>query len=628
MTNEQVVFLLTTVKKRAENYCPDNSCDVIPSGARLIFRGEEGQEYDISMTSDSEHPEILKLISSGQLKLAMKKARQATRKNPKNPNFHNLLGIILGSEGKFADAASAFAAAVKLAPGFADARANLARTFLMIGKPDKALSQFDILCAGSPTDHAVHYGRSQALFALRDLTGAEQAITTALQIAPQEVRYLTFRARVREASGDTQGMLGDYAVATQLAPDDPDVLTEYSLPLARNLRGDDALELLRHAVSVAPAHAPAHLRLGMQLLEVGDMDGAREAFSETLRCDPMNGYAFENLVSLQSSDQNRELLANIKDAIHATPQAHENFAPLSFALAHIAGQDGNETLMRDALAQANRALARKRPYDAKADSAYHTLIMQRSLPSTVALNEGPYPVFIAGLPRSGTTLVETLLAAHPDLMALGEQAAAGIHLDPLLTGGAPFGPSEAAEFANRYRRTIPVVPDTVAAFTDKMPENYRYLGFLKSAMPDARLILVHRDPRDIALSMWRTHFSGAALNYTYDLSAMAHRFNLFAKMVAHWDAVMPGAVLHIRYEDLVSDIEAGSRQLATFCGLDWRDEMAHPESATVPVMTRSAAQVRQAAHTRSVGKWVQHKDMLHPFVKRLDPDLWPDVQNA
>lgn len=579
------------------------------------------------MTNDSELHDILQLISSGQFKMALKKARLAARRSPKNPTFQNLAGIVLGNEGKFSEAVAAFASAVKLAPGFADARSNLARTLLMLGKADKARVQFDILCANDPSDHMALYGRAQAHFALQNLAASETDISSALEHAPQESRYLSFRARVREASGDTQGMLGDYAAALQSAPNDADLIVEASLPLARNLRGDYALELLRHAAAVAPNHAPCRLRLGMQLLETGDMEGARAALTDALRADPTNGYAFEHLVSLQSPEQNRGHFAAIKAAILATPQGHENYAPLHFALAHVAGLDGNQQLMREALAQANRALARKRPYDAKADTAYHARAMARSIPDGTATQDtGARPIFITGLPRSGTTLVETLVAAHPDVIALGEQAAAGIHIDPVLNDDTPFGPQEAATLAARYRGTIPVVPERYSAFTDKMPENYRYLGFLKSAMPDARLIVVHRDPRDIALSMWRTHFSGQALNYTYDLAAMAHRFNLFAQTVAHWDRVLDGAIMHVRYEELVADVVSGSQQIAAFCGLDWHTEMARPETAAFQVMTRSATQVRQAAHTRSVGKWAQHADMLRPFILRLDPALWPELR--
>ena len=125
--------------------------------------------------------------------------------------------------------------------------------------------------------------------------------------------------------------------------------------------------------------------------------------------------------------------------------------------------------------------------------------------------------------------------------------------------------------------------------------------------------------------MWRAHFSGRALSYTYDLQAMAGRFNGYARMMAHWHRVFPGQILDLPYEDMVADVEAASRKLAEFCGLDWTAAMARPDLAAEQVLTLSASQLRQPVHTRSVGGWRKHAETLQPFIAGLDPGLWPQV---
>ena len=138
---------------------------------------------------------------------------------------------------------------------------------------------------------------------------------------------------------------------------------------------------------------------------------------------------------------------------------------------------------------------------------------------------------------------------------------------------------------------------------------------------------MRRDPRDIALSMWRGRFTGRALDYTYDQQAMARRFNTYARMMAHWHKVLPGQVLDLSYEEMVSDIDSASRTLADWCGLEWDAAMARPNESAGQVLTMSAAQIRQPVHQRSVGGWKAHETMLGDFIDGLDPALWPEIES-
>ncbi len=220
-----------------------------------------------------------------------------------------------------------------------------------------------------------------------------------------------------------------------------------------------------------------------------------------------------------------------------------------------------------------------------------------------------------------------MLGAHPEVHPLGEQIAAGRILYPMIEAERPFGPGEVAEYLEQESRLLPPLPQGISAYTDKMPENYRLIGFLRTVHPEARFVHVRRDPRDVALSMWRGHFAGSALNYTYDLTAMAHRFNLYAEIMAFWHRLLPGQILDLSYEEVTAVPEAASRKLADHCGLGWVPQMAHPEQVETPVLTLSAGQLRQPVHRRSVGQWRQQAEALAPFIDGLDPALWPGLGN-
>jgi hypothetical protein len=276
-------------------------------------------------------------------------------------------------------------------------------------------------------------------------------------------------------------------------------------------------------------------------------------------------------------------------------------------------------------------MARLMPHDMAADSAQTEAVIARfaePVSDETAVQDGrARPIYVLGLPRSGTTLAEAVLARHPDVTPLGERAVPGVLLGPFVTGAGVFGPEERAAFVAEDAARLPELPEGCRAYVDKMPDNYRLLGLLAQAYPRACFVHMRRDPRDIALSLWQARFSGRALSYAYDFEAMAHRFNLYARLMAHWQQVFAGRVLEMRYEDLVRDVTTGGQAMAAHCRLDWVPEMATPEAAIGQVLTLSASQVRQPVHTRSIGKWRQHEAMLAPFVERLDPDLWPDIRS-
>lgn len=276
---------------------------------------------------------------------------------------------------------------------------------------------------------------------------------------------------------------------------------------------------------------------------------------------------------------------------------------------------------------ANAQEARSRPFDAAHEAQQKEAILKlfvEGVPRSGAAKsaDAPAPIFVLGLPRSGTTLVEQIVTAHKGVTGFGELASAGRLAAEVIDKGAVFDPDA---FAALYRQALPKLENNSTMFVDKMPANYRYIGFLAEAFPDARFICLKRDPRDVALSMWRSYFPNHGMDFTFDLGAIAHVMNDFVAYMNHWHKLFPDRVLQIKYEDIVSDIDTASRDLAQFCGLEWDAAMAHPEQNTSAVRTASLTQVRQVVHTRSVGGWTRLKTQLAPFTQALDKSYWPDL---
>jgi Flp pilus assembly protein TadD len=583
------------------------------------------------MTLNGDLQLALGQLNQGRYKQALKLARAGGKRHKRHPAFANIEGIALSSLGKNRDAVGAFQKALRLDPEFNDARKNLAQALILLQKDDAALKLLNKYLSALPGDAGAWYLLGQTQMNLGDFDGAVHSAGQSLKLVQNQARVYNLRAIAQNCLGDEAQALADFEAALRCNPDDVETLVNISLPLARQTRFAEADQAARKAVALAPQHRGARLRLAMHLLESGDNDGARDAFHAVLDLSPGDPEAIEQLALLNGPSENEGLFKLARKTLDALPKQSPGAANLHFALARMALQRQDEAGYSQHLAQANGSLASRHPYDVQADEALFARLMARfSEPvERVAHSERrkPTPIYVLGLPRSGTTLTEAVLGAHPRVKALGERAVAGFLLADFMDSEMVFDPEHCRAFVAEDSARLPKLPESVDFYVDKMPENYRLIGFLATAYPDSPIVHVRRDPRDTALSMWQAHFSGQALGYSYDLETMAHRFNLYARLMKHWHSVFPGRIHEVRYESLVSDIDAQSHDLAGFCGLDWIEKMARPDQAAGQVLTLSAAQLRQPVHNRSVGRWQHHSDMLAPLIRKLDPDLWPEIQD-
>lgn len=575
---------------------------------------------------------ILQLLRQGRHKAAFKSAKTAMRRHKTNPVFANLAGIALGSTGQQREALGYFRKALALDPAFHDARKNLAQTLVLCGQAEAALKPLTRLCTDQPGDAGAWYLLAQARLATGDAAGAEDAASHAIDADPGQGRAHNLRGLARQRLGRLADAISDHEAALHLNPRDIEAMINQCAPLSRLLRDDEALSLARRAADSDPAHPGARLALGAQLMAAGQMDDAAAQYRAILEHAPNHARALERLAALGRDADESALATQVAASLKSAPKGSEERALLGFAAARIATRQMDDKAAARYLTEANAIMAARLPHDRDRDRAHIRGILARFEPgmegeprAAAEVAAGPVPIYILGLPRSGTTLAESMLAAHDDVRAMGERAEPGMLLAPLIESGAAFDAEAIAAFTRADRAAL---PETGGAnfYTDKMPENYRLVGFLRAACPTARFICLRRDPRDVALSMWRENFDGTALAYTYDFAAMADRFNLFAETMHHWHRIFPGTILDMRYEDLVADPQAASQSMARHCGLVWTPEMAHPEQGGGAVLTASATQLRQPVHARSVGKWRQHTEMLAPFIAGLDPELWPEIR--
>jgi tetratricopeptide (TPR) repeat protein len=421
--------------------------------------------------------------------------------------------------------------------------------------------------------------------------------------------------------------------ALALAPKLAVTVDTIGVVFARAGRHERACECFERAVVLDPARADVRFNLASTLKFLGRFDAARAAYEACLTVDPRHARAhwalaqlvratpvdnrierLEKLLAAGSLDARDELLVR-----HALARELEDLGRLEESFAHLAAGKARQ-----------RAALR---YDVAADLRLFEATMQtfpaRSDLPVRDVHLGKEAIFVVGLPRTGTTVVERILTSHVDVASVGESPNFGVLLKRA-TGSrsqrvldeATILRSDQVDFDALGREYLASTRPVAAAklrFVDKTPLNFFYLGHIARALPAARLVVLRRDPRDTGLSLFRQLFATRFSYYGFalDLRDIARYYAAFDRLVAHWADVLPGQVLEVQYEALVKAPVAESRRLFAYCGLAWDPAVIEFERNPAPVATASAVQVRQPLNAASVGRWRRYESQLAPLVETL-----------
>jgi hypothetical protein len=351
-----------------------------------------------------------------------------------------------------------------------------------------------------------------------------------------------------------------------------------------------------------------------------------------LEAGPGNGFAWHVRSQLKTATRAANHVPELRASL-ARPHAREIDTMLvAFSLAKELEDIGEFAQSFEVLAQANRIKRQSLSYDVANDvRTMQNVMTHYSAEAMQALRGGddtPGAIFIVGMPRTGTTLVERILGNHSEVASAGEAvdfpeemtaAARATHARLGLTDTNLLRASLQMDFGEVGRRYLAAIRQLTGAphYTiDKLPFNFRYCGLIHKALPKAAIVHLTRDPMDTCYAVFKTLFINA-YHFSYQLDEIAEYFVAYRRMMDHWHAVMPGVMLEVRYEDLVADPDAQCRRLLAHCGLAWEDQVLDFHRSTKASTTASAMQVRRPIYKSSVQKWRNYTRELQPVVRRL-----------
>jgi tetratricopeptide (TPR) repeat protein len=615
---------------------------------RLGHLREAGRLYRAILASHREHFDSLVhlgliCLQEGRLDEAEALFREALDRNPNFADAHANLANALLAMSRLEDAVASYDRALALNPSHAEANFGLASALRASHRHEDAIAAYEKALAIDPDYAEANYGTATTLQALNRHDQAIPFYERALAIDPSYAEANHGLATALQALNRDQEAILFYERALVIDPNYAQATHGLATALQALNRHDEAIRFYT-AVAVERGHGMAYNHLGIALEEVGRLDEARLAFEEAIALEPTRAEFYFNLFGTQKTSPGDPPLAALEDlAQHVKKLSEEDQIHIHFALGKALGDVGEPQRSFHHYLEGNALKRRQAVYDEAAalrmfdrTRAVFTADLMRSKrgqgdPSQV-------PVFILGMPRSGSSLVEQVLASHPKVFGGGERLdlrdalnsfgeASEISLpfpERFLVATGEELRRLGADYLNRLKAALPVSPGGWQRITDKLPANFRLAGLIHLALPNARIIHTCRDPVDTCLSCFSILFQGDQ-PFTYELGELGRHYRAYNSLMEHWRHVLPeGVMLDVQYEELVADFERQARRIIAHCGLEWDDACLAYDKTARPVKTASAAQIRQPIYGSSVGRWRPDADVLQPLLDGLGPDLAGD----
>ena len=472
--------------------------------------------------------------------------------------------------------------------------------------PAAALTRIEAALKRFSQSSGLHYLLGNALRMSAQPDQAEASLRKAIALDPEHANASMSLAHLLREQGRMQALA---EVVLALWRQQPRTLETDRRTLAFLCECERFIEADSLTAAMLDAHPNDAFLLGRAgeiALILGRFDEAQRFLRATLAIDPNQAAAWLRLANTKRfSDSDDGDLQQIKAAAARADLEADVSVSLGFALGKAFDDLGQHGDAARVLRRANSVWHAAHPWDRNAWTLFVDAQIRNAIPASSNVADPLIPVFVVGLPRSGTTLIETLLARDTQVRARGELnwiAALDRQLGPQ--------PSSAmlAAAGNFYLRQLRQ-DDTETQFAiDKNPLNFRHLGRISAMLPQARIIHCRRDPRDTALSLWSQHFAHEDLAWSYDFGDIAEYMRGYTSLMAHWQRVLPRPMFEIDYEALVGDTEATVARVREFLGLDTRS--INSSVGSTAIATASVWQARQKIHGNSVGRWQSYAEFL------------------
>lgn len=496
----------------------------------------------------------------------------------------------------------------------------------------RLIHQLEFRLKQNPKDAEAHYTIGSLLAEEKRLDAAIEHLLKALSL---DKKNLDIIGQTAETYRQKRDYINARKYARKLVEAKPREL-RYLLGLADILEQcgtpDQALKHYDKALSISPNHIPALEQRAMCLRAMGRMQEADEAYARIRLIDPNHPHALylETTTHKYTAEEAPAMDANIREALKLTDDSIDK-ANLNYAGGKVWQDAGDHDKAFAYFMAANEERRKERSSDPLNPMRNCMAVFTKAFFNARKHygHESDRPIFILGMPRSGTTLTESLCGAHSKVTAADEQIYIGRMQDSLgselrepdkfrerLEG---MQPGDVLDFAERYLGYLKPLAGNTPHFTDKMPHNFDRMGLIRLMFPNAKIIHVRRHPVDNCVSLYTNSMTAFHNAYKSDLTMLGLYYRQYLRLMEHWRKVLPGGFHEVYYEDMVANTELNARKMIDYLGLEWEDGVMDRQGSQKTVRTLSVWQVRQPVYTSSAGRWRVYEKHLGPLLDALGP---------
>ena len=576
--------------------------------------------------------------------------QKAVRLDPKLEFAHFNLGKALAFTGKGEDADASFEASFSLSPE----RKVLAQAARLHkeGNLEEAEKLYRQVLKNNPDNVDAMRMLAMVAATLKRYDDAERLLRRALGIAPDFLTAVIDLGRILKEQDRYEEAIGYFKKAIEINPNNPQthfLLAGAYAPAALN---QEAAKEYQRTLELSPRHPGALLGLGNALKTIGSLDEAIKAYHDCISVKPNNGETYWSLANLKtyrfSGEQLQEMENRVEDGTGATEKSEVNFL---FALGKAYDDRRDYERAWHYYERGNdkqRMLIQYDPVHTETINDAIIEVFDRKLfeEKSGSGHPDPAPIFILGLPRSGSTLLEQVLSSHSQVEGTSELPYLG-RVATSLNRNRPDG-------VNYPEAVRELAPDNLAAlgedyiryaqlhrtegkpfFVDKMPNNFPTIGFLHLILPKAKIIDARRHPLDACVGNFRQHYARGQ-TFAYDLTDIGEYYLQYQRMMDHWSEVLPDRVLTVQYEEVVTDFDNQVRRILDYCRLPWEENCIKFYETERPVRTASSEQVRQPIYTGALNFWRSYDGRLGELEEILEPirdryrkyEIWGQSKNS
>lgn len=572
------------------------------------------------------------LKQTGRTEESIPFMQKAVQLNSGDPETYNNLGTALNEVGKLLEAEEAYKKAVSIKPDFVIAYNNLGATLNSLGKFEEAENAYK-KAISMKDDYAESYANLGNFLRERGrLDEAENYCRKAISIKEDYAEayvklgvILAEKLRFDEAEDV-------YRKAVSLNPNLADAYGNLGNALSASGKFSEAEEAYKKAISVKPDFAEVYSNVGAMLNDLGRFDEAAASYEKALSITSSLAECHRNLSLIKKYKPEDPQIKTLQE-LYKTVKNDADKIQVCFALAK-AYEDLNDFDAAFSFYSEGNALRKKElGYNIEMDKRLFNMIKSAfeggtEMPSLPVPLRSKKPILIVGMPRSGTSLAEQILASHSGVYGAGELETMNTLVKKYYFDRKPENTASASrEIVSDYLNEIEALNGKNEFVTDKMPTNFRWLGFIMLSQPDIKVVHVTRDRMAVCWSIFRQYFPAKGLGFTHDLSDLREYYDMYEDLMLFWKGLFPGRIYDLNYELLTENQEEETRKLLDYCGLEWEDDCLSFEKTERAVRTASSAQVREKIYKGSSEAWRRFEKHLVPLMKK-EPALASLANNA